>query len=263
MSNITPKQLFFNVEDQKQIDTLYSLLSQENFDSVTGRLEQAGMRKGICILLSGTAGTGKTESVLQIARKTGRPLMQVQVSDIKDKYVGESEKKLAAMFDNYRNSMKEGQKTGILFLNECDQLLSKRLENISASVDQMSNAIQNILLEQMERFEGIMICTTNLVQNLDTAFERRFLYKIELGRPCPEARESIWKSMIPDITDFNATYLAQHYDLSGGQIENIARKSIIDIALNGQGSLTLEKYCDYCERERFNLPSASKCRIGF
>lgn len=260
---ITPKQLYYNSNIQKQMDTIEHLLEQENYHAAVDRLEKAGMRRGVAILLSGPAGTGKTEFVLQLARKTGRPIMQVNVSDIKDKFVGESEKRCNAMWAAYNKMVKESPVEPILFLNEADQILGRRFEKVDHSADQMNNSIQNIMLENMEKTNGIMICTTNLAKNLDSAFERRFLFKVELERPTVEARRAIWMSMVPQITEDQANRVAEKYDLSGGQVENIARKLLISTALSGQTDISLEQYFEYCDQELTNEKKNPVGKIGF
>jgi len=121
----------------------------------------------------------------------------------------------------------------IILLNEADAIINKRKDTSISGVAQTENAIQNILLEELENLEGILIATTNLTENIDTAFERRFIYKIEFQKPCIETRQSIWRSFIPELNAENAGKLAAAFDFSGGQIENIARKRTIACILNG------------------------------
>ncbi len=99
------------------------------------------MRKGFACLFYGAPGTGKTESVLQIARQTGRDIMQVDIAGMRDKYVGESEKNIKAVFQNYRELCKKSEVMPILFFNEADALINKRTERIEHSVDKMDNAM--------------------------------------------------------------------------------------------------------------------------
>lgn len=260
---IIPKQLFYNPETQQQMDTIEKLLSQGNYHTAVESLEKSGMRRGVAILLSGPAGTGKTEFVLQLARKTGRSIMQVNVSDIKDKFVGESEKRCNAMWNEYNRFVEKSSVEPILFLNEADQILGRRFENVDHSSDQMNNSLQNIMLENMEKTNGIMICTTNLAKNLDSAFERRFLFKVELDRPTIEARREIWKSLVPQISEEHATFLAAKYDLSGGQVENISRKLLISAAVDNLTDISLEHYCKFCEQELCGYTKNPVGKIGF
>lgn len=246
---IKAKELYFNDSEQQQIERLTSLLSTDNFPSIQQRLEEQGMRKGFACLFYGSPGTGKTETVLQIARQTGRDLMQVDIAGMRDKFVGESEKNIKAVFARYREICLNSQVQPILFFNEADALINKRTENIEHSVDKMDNAMQNIILQEIEDLDGILIATTNLTSNLDSAFERRFLYKVEFHKPDTNVKSRIWRAMLKDLSDADAQKLASHYDFSGGQIENIARKRTVDYILSGQYA-TLEQLEDYCRAEQ-------------
>ena len=141
-------------------------------------------------------------------------------------------------------------------------MLGIRQEGASQAVEKMENAIQNIILQEMEQLDGIMIATTNLTQNLDKAFERRFLYKIEFEKPSTEAKSRIWRSMIPTLDEQTAVTLAARYDFSGGQIENIARKRTIDIILQG-AEPSFEQLDGYCRLEVLGQPERSRRKIGF
>ena len=113
----------------------------------------------------------------------------------------------------------------------------------------------------MENLDGIMIATTNLEQNMDKAFERRFLYKIKFNKPSLEARSSIWKSMIPALSEDESKALAMRYDFSGGQIENIARHYAINTVLYGDDDNRLNSLFSYCDGEKFEKKECRK--IGF
>lgn len=233
-TDITPKKLFYNEEERSQVERLRSILSAEQLPIIQQRLEKKGMRTGVCVLMHGGPGTGKTATAYELARQTGRDIIQVQVTDFKDKYVGESEAKLKRIFTNYRKYCEKCETMPILLLNEGDAILSKRLENVEHGAEQMMNALQNILLEEMENLKGIMIVTTNLTVNLDKAFERRFIFKIKFEKPSTEVKAHIWQSMIDGLNDTDARELARMYDVSGGEIENIARKSTMEYILTGQ-----------------------------
>lgn len=261
-ASIKEKDLFFNPSEQEQIDRLTSLLSQENLPSVQQRLEDQGMRKGFACLFYGGPGTGKTETVLQIARKTGRDIMQVDIAGLRDKWVGESEKNIKAVFTRYKELCHNSDVMPILFFNEADGIINKRTENILHSVDKMDNAMQNIILQEIEDLEGILIATTNLTSNLDHAFERRFLFKVEFHKPDTDVKAKIWRSMLKNISDNDAQTLASKFDFSGGQIENIARKRTIDFILSGKFA-DIEGIEAYCRSEI--LEDNKKCKpiLGF
>ena len=140
--------------------------------------------------------------------------------------------------------------------------INKRTENISHSVDKMDNAMQNIILQEIEDLEGILIATTNLTSNLDSAFERRFLFKIEFHKPTTDVKAKIWSSMLKNISVDDAQTLASKFDFSGGQIENIARKRSIDFILSGAFA-DIEGIEKYCRNEL--LEDKKKCKpiVGF
>ncbi len=196
---IAEKKLFYNAAEAKQVEELSSLLRKENFEQVQSRLNKKGLRKGFCCLLYGAPGTGKTETVYQLSRQTGRKIFRVDVDKIKSCWVGESEKNIKAIFTRYRTMCKNEPLTPILLFNEADAVLGVRMEGVARAVDKMENSIQNIILQEMESLEGIMMATTNLTCNLDKAFERRFLYKIKYEKPSPEVRQQIWQTMLPGM----------------------------------------------------------------
>lgn len=259
--SITEKPLFFNASVSKQMAQLESLLQEDRFAAVQENLVKHGMRRGFACIFYGAPGTGKTESVLQLARKTGRGIMVVDVPNLRDKYVGETEKNTKAIFDKYRKFCKNSKLAPILLFNEADAVLCKRNEGATGSVDKMENAMQNIILQEMENLEGIMIATTNLTGNLDTAFERRFLYKVEFPKPTPNESQHIWHAMLPEISEVEAFELAKQYAFSGGQIENIARKQLVNAVLTGEDKVSMEAIQEACKSELFK--NSSMKRIGF
>ncbi len=261
-TTIKEKPLFFNTSEEEQLQRLNSLLQPENLPSVQERLEEQGLRKGFACLFYGAPGTGKTESVLQIARQTGRDLMMVDIAGMRDKYVGETEKNMKEVFARYRQLCQQQEKAPILFFNEADALFNKRTENIEQAVDKMENAMQNIILQELENLDGILIATTNLTSNLDKAFERRFLFKIEFKKPETEVKAQIWQSMLKDITPEEAAQLAARFDFAGGQIENIARKRTIDYILSGKAA-TLEEIEGYCRNELLDDKKERRTIAGF
>jgi hypothetical protein len=261
--SITPKILYYSAEDQGQIDTLKGLLEEKQLKAIRKRLENANMRKGFNCLFYGSPGTGKTETTLQLARLTGRDIMQVDISSIRDKYYGETEKAVRQIFNDYAQFVKKSKRIPILLINEADALLSVRTGiGTNASIDKTENAIQNILLEAMESIDGIMIATTNLTCNLDSAFDRRFLYKVEFHQPSIEAKTNIWKSFLPELNLPDAKKLACSFDFSGGQIENIARKAMVDHLLFGSKP-NLERIMELCSNEKISGRTTERKPIGF
>jgi SpoVK/Ycf46/Vps4 family AAA+-type ATPase len=187
----------------------------------------------------------------------------IDISMTKSKWFGESEKRIKNIFTKYHNRVKRANDSNlpvpILLLNEADAVINKRKDTSFNNVAQTENAIQNILLEELEKLDGILIATTNLTENIDTAFERRFIYKINFQKPCIETRQAIWKNFIPELTGKDTNKLSEAFDLSGAQIENIARKCTISGILNGNEPefSDLIKFCN----EETILNNDSK--IGF
>ncbi|MDR1983220.1 MAG: ATP-binding protein [Prevotellaceae bacterium] len=258
---ITAKVLYYNAEEQRQITRLVSLLKEDNFKTVQNRLKENGMRTGFACLFYGGPGTGKTETVYQLARETGREIMLVDISETKSMWFGESEKIIKSVFSRYKTMLKDRRLAPILLFNEADAVIGKRKEmsGRNGSVEQTENTIQNIILQEMETLDGIMIATTNLTQNLDAAFERRFLYKIKFEKPNITAKQAIWQTMIPALSETDANRLASRFDFSGGQIENIARKRTVDSIITGMEP-DIDALVSYCQNE---LIDKTRKRVGF
>ena len=258
---IPPRKLFFNEKEMQQLFLLKDMLKERKFRAVQKRLADKNLPGGITALLHGAPGTGKTEIVKQIARETGRPLMKVDISKTKSKWFGESEKIIKKVFTDYRKFAGESKRTPILFFNEADAIFSKRKDINSSNVAQTENAIQNIILDELENFDGILIATTNLAVNMDKAFERRFLFKIPFNKPGKSIRTKIWKSKLPSLKIKECRLLAEKFDLTGGQIDNIVRKKEIQEIIQGQ-KIKLHELIRFCEEESLQNPK-ERGKIGF
>ena len=259
--SLTEKKLIYNEKESLQIKELTSILSEKRFKEVQSRLKESGMRQGFCCIFYGSPGTGKTETVYQLARQTGRDILQVDVDKIKSCWVGESEKNIKGLFDRYRNICRNTNMAPLLLFNEADAVLGTRMEGASRAVDKMENSIQNIILQEMEKLEGIMIATTNLTSNLDKAFERRFLYKVKFEKPTQEARAEIWRSMLKGLKKKDALILASKFDLSGGEIENVVRRQTVQSILSGKSKIDIKELEESCKLER--LSKSYTVKIGF
>ncbi len=257
---IVEKHLFFSGKLEEQLELLRNSLKEDNYDTLCKRLEKNHLPKGIAVLFYGEPGTGKTESVMQIARATGRAIMHVDISATKTCWFGESEKLIKKVFTDYRRLCEKSKIKPILLFNEADAVFSKRKDVGSGSVAQTENAIQNIILEEMENLDGILIATTNLAENLDRAFERRFLFKIRFSKPTIEAKTSIWMSKLPELSSADAHRLATNYDFSGGQIDNITRKALMQEIIKGVKP-SVDNIAKICNEEEISKSNISK--IGF
>ena len=258
---LAQRPLYFSGKTEEQVQTLTKLLNEEQLAKVRQALKAHKMPLGFCCLFYGTPGTGKTELVQQLAIATQRDLFQVNIATLRDKYVGESEKQLKRIFDKYRSLVKTQEHAPILFFNEADAIFGNRMENTQRSVDKMENALQNIILQEMEVLDGIMICTTNLTSCLDKAFDRRFIYKVEFDKPTHQARKLIWQSMLSSLNDKQATELANRFDFSGGQIQNISRKQVINAIFSGKEELDYDQIKLDCQSESISRNSRGK--VGF
>lgn len=255
------RELFFNSEEEKKMKEISELIEHDHFAQIKTRFLEGKCKSGICILLYGNPGTGKTESVLQLAKSTHRNILRADISQLKDKYVGESEKKIRELFARYRKLCKTQETEPILLLNEADSIIGRRTV-VNNNIDQMYNTMQNILLEEMESFEGILIATSNLIQNMDKAFERRFLYKIELKYPEADVRFKIWRSVLSEMDETVLKKIAENYNLSGGQIDNVVRKFLMNRLLKG-ANYSEDTLRPFCEEESFQFNNKNIGKIGF
>lgn len=263
--NIKEKKLFYSPENQKEIDRLKAALQEEKLKGIQQRLKDDGLPVGVAVLLYGAPGTGKTESVMQIAKETGRSIVHVDISEAKSAWFGESEKRIKKIFTSYKNACEIAEKKGelmpILLFNEADALISKRKSDTSGNCAQTENAIQNIILEELESLKGIFIATTNLASNMDSAFERRFLFKIKFENPSTEAKTSIWMNKLSWLDKESATEFATEYDFSGGQIDNIVRKIAMNEVITGERPAITDIH-DMCKCEKIGNPDGAR-RMGF
>ena len=175
-------------------------------------------------------------------------------------WFGESEKIIKRIFTDYKDFAKECEISPILLFNEADAIISKRKDTNSSNVAQTENTIQNIILEELENFEGIFFATTNLSANLDSAFDRRFLFKIKFHKPNIYVKIKIWKSKLSILSQKECKLLASQFNFSGGQIDNIVRKSEMQEVISGT-VVTMNKIIDFCEAEE--LSKSNGVRIGF
>lgn len=258
--SIPYKEMFYNRKEQEQIELIQSLLDKNQLSNVQKKLKEKKLRQGFTILLHGQPGTGKTETVYQIAKATQRDILRLDLAGYRSKFFGESEKNIRSVFSKYRRYTHFTERTPILLLNEADGIISKRREISSSLASQTENIIQNILLEEMENFEGILFATSNLIRSFDNAFERRFLFKVELQKPDLPVRARIWEAKLRKLTYPECEQVAKTFNFSGGQIDNITSKCIMhEIIHNTQCSL--KAVIEYCREE--TMDDIKREKIGF
>jgi len=230
--SIIEEKLYYNESEESQISTLKNILIHENYSNVVKQLEDNDLSSGVNILLHGYAGTGKTATVKQLAKQTNRHVFMIEIEKIKSRWVGDSEKNLKKVFNEYRELMKSLPEIPILLFNEADAIIGKRVE-IRNSTDKSFNTLQNLLLQEFEDFKGISFSTTNLASHLDKAFERRFLYKVEFNKPSNKVRQLILNTAFKDIHSETITKVVSNFELTGGQISNIKKKLLLKSIVDG------------------------------
>ena len=264
IDNLKEEKLFYDPTIINQITTLESLLKPEPFKNLQSKMVINNMKPGVSILLYGVPGTGKTETVYQLAKKSGRDILKVDASTIRSKWIGESEKNVKAIFTDYKKIYNKSKEIPILLFNEADALLGKR-RNVESSNDRHENSIQNIFLDELENFEGIFIATTNMTENLDDAFDRRFLYKIKFGCPDSKALLEIWKNKFPTQEVKVLENICNKVSLTPGQIENIRKKILIETLIHPESIINEELLLKFSEDE-INLQKSKhyvRTPIGF
>lgn len=257
---IVEKQLYFNAEQQIQIEEVQKITS-DAYDDVISRFIEKGLQPGLTFLFHGDAGTGKTELVKQIAKQSNRVLLKVDLSLLMNMFVGESEKNIRLVFKEYREAMAHFERTPILLFNEADAIFSKR-NVVEKAVDQMLNSVQNMLLQELEDFEGIFIATTNMLMNLDKAFDRRILYKLKFEKPDKSTRLAILKQNFNEVQEDILIKASADYSLTGGQIDNVNKRCVTEELLFGTETSNPEKFIFYIEQE-INFRKNTSEKIGF
>ena len=249
--------------------TLQNLMRQLDKEVIT-RLHQWGVKDkkaGIDarIIFYGPPGTGKTLTAHSLSRSLKRQVLSFDCSKILSMYIGESEKNVRKIFDTYADLTKQTKTEPILLLNEADQFLASRSSGVGSSADQMHNQMQNIFLEQIEKFQGILIATTNLLENIDKAFSRRFNYKIEFKKPDKEQRLDLWKMMLPKHAPFEEGFNVEkliHYPLTGGQINLIVKNTAYNVAARDNAVFMLSDFEDEILKEKQGSFDSEKS-VGF
>lgn len=249
------KELLENIlkqQDKKVLERLHSwgIKSNKNIEAK--------------IIFYGPAGTGKTMSALAMAKSMKKSVLSFDCSKILSKWVGESEQNVRKIFDTYKNIVQTCKQSPILLLNEADQFLSTRVDGSSGS-DKMHNQMQNIFLEQIERFSGVIIATTNFLESLDSAFSRRFDYKIEFKKPDFKDRLKIWEKFLPKKALFEKDFdinILSNYELSGAQILMVVKNTALKVAVSKDGIFKMQDFIESIQKELNSSFDKSKI-VGF
>ncbi len=262
--NIEKKELFFSNDAQEEIDNLRTMISSKGFIHVKDVQSRKKRARSVVSLLWGPPGTGKTETVKQLALESGRDVVKFDMAKVTGYGWGATEKYYRALFRAYNYVAVISDNVPILLLNEADDILSKRLVHVERAIDKSENTVANILLEEIENLNGILLATTNLIDNIDSAFERRFLFKTRLIKPDASARAKIWKSSIPELSDEEARKLADTFEMSGAQIDNVVvKRDLAELYFDGdRGYDYIVKLCEK-ELSTENGSKSFRPHIGF
>ena len=257
------------VLNPKTKDILHNILRQMD-KKVQNLLKEWGIKdkkRGIDakLIFYGPPGTGKTMTAISLGKSLKKKILSFDCSKILSMYVGESEKNVRKIFDTYKELTQKTKSEPVLLLNEADQFLSARSTGVGGSADKMHNQMQNIFLEQLEKFNGILIATTNLLENIDPAFSRRFDYKIAFEKPTLKERMELWKKMLPKRAqyekEFDISHLAK-YDLTGGQISVIIKNTALKVAIKENPVFSISDFIPMIQREKSGTFGESKS-MGF
>ncbi|MBE5829022.1 MAG: ATP-binding protein [Butyrivibrio sp.] len=222
------------VVDEKQrkiMDTLVSRVRNRNLvDEEWGFNKKVPYGRGVSMIMYGPPGTGKTMAAQVMAKEIGMALYRVDLSQLVDKYIGETEKNIGKIFD----AASDGNV--ILFFDEADSLFSKRTE-VSSSNDKHANTEVAYLLQKIEQHDGISFLATNRFGDFDKAFVRRITYAVHLERPDEAKRLELFEKILPDKTprdkDLNLKYFADTFDLSGSEIKEVLYSAAFIAAREG------------------------------
>lgn len=245
------------------IRQLREVCSSEKFRHIVysqwGYDRRLAQGKGLNVLFCGPSGTGKTMAAGIIAKALSLDLYKIDLSSVVSKYIGETEKQLSQIFQE------AGSSNAILFFDEADALFGKRSE-VKDAHDRYANVEVAYLLQKMEEYEGIVILATNFRRNMDDAFTRRMHHIVEFPFPDVDLRERIWKGLVPAAApladDVNFGFLARQFELSGGNIRNVALAAAFLAAESG-GKICMEHFIHGTAREfqkLGKLPSRSEFR---
>lgn len=232
--------------EKKEVQTIIDAAKSRAFVmSKWGFGSKLSTGKGVVVLFSGDPGTGKTLCAEIMARELEQELYQISIPQVMSKYIGETEKNIQKIFDSAKANH------AMLLFDEADSLFTSRVK-VESSVDKFSNMETNLLLQEIERFDGVVILTTNLEKSIDKAFNRRIQFKVHFPSPEPPARSAIWKLLFPKACpiapDMDWDLVGKSFDISGGHIKNAVLRAAYRAAITG-GVVTMETIRFAAEQE--------------
>jgi SpoVK/Ycf46/Vps4 family AAA+-type ATPase len=234
VETITPRRTFDDVilspVTRRALESALAQITQHDLIfKGWGLGERHSTGLGLAFNFAGPPGTGKTICAEAIAKSLGRQLLVVRYAELESMWMGETSKNVAAIFRTAR------EEQAVLLFDEADAIATRRSTSVDSGSQRESNSVVNVLLQELERYTGVVIFATNLAANFDPAFERRIRTHVLFELPGERERVRIWKVQLhpsrtplaPDV-DFEA--LAQYYEVSGGDIQNAVLKAALAAA---------------------------------
>ena len=251
------ENLLYNERTLKQVDELVQFLESRNFKRIEIRALQKRPNLPFIVLLH-----GKTALVREICRRTKRHMLEVKVELLRNSDLGKDEKVITDLFEEYAESFERSKDYPIMFFDECEAHLCKRM-NTDSHNPTLVNHLNNIVgmwLKEFQDFHGILFLATNRKDDIDDAFARRILYQIEVEHPDKETQAEIWKTLFPRVlTSEQCKQLAEETNFSGGQIKQVQTKADIHELLHGK--ITFETIRSICETN--GKTNTDRKKIGF
>ena len=258
--DIRERTLIFPEDLLDRLRLVSRAVAADQFDRVVAELTGNDLRGGVTAILYGPPGTGKTEFVRQLALASGRNLFVVDSAKLDASYFGEKPRNLRDFFRLVRYVQAISNLTPIIFIDEADALLGRRVAVEKAS-DKEENTSSSVILEELNTFSGILFAATNFITTIDPAMYRRFLMKIEFPVPGRDVLAKIWRAKLPWLTIDEAETLASRFPLSGGVIDNVVSISLLERIVYGQNP-SLDQISRHCEEQSDGSGTMTK-KIGF
>ena len=228
-ASIPKIELFYPEAFFKQVETLSQTLEEGNLNRYFDRLKSHNMLPSLMVMMSGSPGTGKTELCRQLARLHRRDLVLVNLSAIRSKWYGETEKSVEHLFSDIRATQDSMNRMPLVLFNEADSFfISRGKGGPSSNVSNTENTLVTMFLEKLERCEGLFLATTNLTESMDPAFERRWAFKLTVPTPDAETKYLLLeKSLGGLVNEATLRHWSKHYHFTGAQLRNVQRKLLL------------------------------------